>query len=187
MKKPCAVFTIVYNERYLLPIWLRHYSNYFAPEDIYVLDNDSDDGSTEGTGFNRVIAHNDHAFDHQWLNETVRAQQCKLLEEYEFVLFSEVDEIVCYDPEKYGSFSEMLTEFKSRGLHCTRCYGHEIVQHIEEEAPIDLNNHPILRQRKYWYLYSNVRRWQTNTQNSIYCLFRAYYSGLRDLSKSKNH
>ena len=49
-----AVLTMVYNESVFLPIWLRYYSRFFAPEDIYVLDHQSDDGSTNGGGFVRV-------------------------------------------------------------------------------------------------------------------------------------
>ena len=46
-KKKCAVFTIVKNENYFLPIWLKHYKRYFDNSDIYVLDHQSNDGSTD--------------------------------------------------------------------------------------------------------------------------------------------
>ena len=49
-----AVLTIVHNEPVFLPIWLRFYSRFFAADDIYVLDNDTTDGSTDGDGFVRV-------------------------------------------------------------------------------------------------------------------------------------
>ena len=49
-RKRRAVVTMVHNESVFLPIWLRYYSRFFAPEDIYVLDNDSTDGSTDRGG-----------------------------------------------------------------------------------------------------------------------------------------
>src|SRR4051812_32952538 len=61
-----AVVTIVHNEALLLPIWLRYYSRFFRPDDIYVLDNDSSDGSTDGPGFVRVPAPSDRV-DHVWM------------------------------------------------------------------------------------------------------------------------
>ena len=53
-RKRRAVVTIVHNEPVFLPLWLRYYSRFFAAEDIYVLDNQSTDGSAGGRGFNRI-------------------------------------------------------------------------------------------------------------------------------------
>ena len=47
LRKRRAVVTIVHNEPVFLPIWLGYYSRFFAAEDIYVLDNESTDGSTD--------------------------------------------------------------------------------------------------------------------------------------------
>ena len=94
MKKKCAVFTIVKNENYFLPIWLKHYKKYFNNSDIYVLDHQSNDGSTNNLDVNVIRIDYKLAFDHHWLVQTVQQQQTKLLEEYESVLFAEVDEII---------------------------------------------------------------------------------------------
>jgi hypothetical protein len=93
-KKKCAVFTMVKNENYFLPIWLKHYKRYFDNSDIYILDHQSNDGSTEELDVNVELVINELAFDHQWLVNTVQNFQVKLLEQYESVLFAEADELV---------------------------------------------------------------------------------------------
>ena len=41
-EKRRAVQTMVQNEAVFLPIWLRYYSRFFAPDDIYVFDHEID-------------------------------------------------------------------------------------------------------------------------------------------------
>ena len=53
-KKSRAVITMAKNESVFLPIWWRYYAQFFLPEDIYILDHESTDGSTSGGGFVRV-------------------------------------------------------------------------------------------------------------------------------------
>ena len=79
MKKECAVFTIVKNENYFLPIWLKHFKKFFKSEDIYVLDHQSTDGSTEDLDVNVIPIFNDLTFDHQWLINQVEKMQLLML------------------------------------------------------------------------------------------------------------
>ena len=51
-----ALITIVHNEPVFLPIWLRYYSRFFAPEDIYVFDNETERRVIEREGFVRIPA-----------------------------------------------------------------------------------------------------------------------------------
>jgi hypothetical protein len=140
------VFTIVKNERYFLPIWLKYYSRYFDSEDIYVLDHQSDDGSTSMISANVIKVENELAFDHRWLAETVSNFQKELLNEYECVIFSEADELL-YSP-KYD-LNELIDVFLSSDDEFLTCFGYEIVQKIPEE--INLNpGDEIFINRKYW-------------------------------------
>src|SRR6185503_134162 len=61
-----AVITMVHDEAVFLPIWLRYYSRFFAPGDIYVLDNETSDGSTAAGGFVRIPVAHDRV-DHTWM------------------------------------------------------------------------------------------------------------------------
>ncbi|CAF3325164.1 unnamed protein product [Rotaria sp. Silwood1] len=99
---PFAVFTICRNEPGYLPIWLKYYRRYFADEDIYILDNDSNDGSTSNLPVNVIRVHSEKYFDHYWLVETIQNKLRDLLKSgYKYVLFAEIDEIIIPDPAKY--------------------------------------------------------------------------------------
>ncbi len=97
-RKRRAVQTIVHNEPVFFPIWLRYYSRFFAPGDIYVLDNETTDGSTAASGFVRIpVEHN--SVDHSWMVEVLAAHQAELFDHYDAVLTTDVDEIVSPLPE----------------------------------------------------------------------------------------
>ena len=140
-----AVVTMVHNEAVFLPIWLRYYSRFFAPEDIYVLDNDSVDGSTDSDGFVTERVARDRV-DHRWMKETIERKQHLLFEQgYEIVLVTDVDELVVPDPAlgDLGDYMDtMVEEFVS-------CMGYEII-HLPDREPALDTRRPILRQRSYW-------------------------------------
>ena len=148
MKKKCAVFTIVKNESYFLPIWIKHYKKYFDSSDIYVLDHQSTDGSTTGLDVNVIPVINEMAFDHQWLVNTVQQQQEKLREEYESVLFAESDELV-YTLEK--PLNEIIDDFinDSSVTHQT-CSGYEVIEDIGNEKILEPGDE-IFRNRNFWF------------------------------------
>lgn len=140
-----AVFTMVYNEPVFLPIWLRYYSRFFAPEDIYVLDHQSTDGSTEGDGFVRVpVEHETN--DDLWRIQTKEIHQSDLLERYDAVLVTDVDEIVAPDPDR-GTLGDYLEGFSDEFVNCL---GYEVLHFKDSEPPLSLDR-PILEQRRNWY------------------------------------
>ena len=142
----CAVFTVCKNEKQMLPIWLRYYSQYFASEDIYVLDHESDDGSISGLNVNVVVIKNDLVFEHFWLIDQVCAFQKKLLETYQVVLFAESDEIVIPNLSKYPK--GLVEYIDNLQQPYVTCCGWEVVQRLGDEPELDWNL-PILSQRKY--------------------------------------
>lgn len=143
-----AVITIVHNEPVFLPIWLGYYSRYFAPEDIYVLDNDTTDGSTDGDGFVHIPVHHD-SVDHTWMVDVVQRKQHELLDEgYDVVLVTDVDEIVTPVPE-WGDLGQYMDEFAEWWVNCI---GYEILHLADREASYDPRR-PILDQRGFWYAH----------------------------------
>ncbi|MEX3106032.1 glycosyltransferase family 2 protein [Streptomyces sp. ST1015] len=140
-----AVFTIVRDEAFFLPLWLRHYSRSFDPADIHVLDHGSTDGSTDGDGFVRVPV--DHPWvDVLWLRDTVQAYQHRLMERYDAVLYADVDEIVVPDP-RAGTLADCLDRLRDPVVRCT---GYEVVHQPGTEPPLDPDR-PVLAQRTRWF------------------------------------
>jgi hypothetical protein len=148
-----AVFTIVKNESVFFPIWLRYYSQFFDAGDIYVLDHETTDGSTDGSGFNREIVRYRFVEDATWLTDTVKARQRELLESYEIVLFCDADEIIAPNPLKYDGLGDYIDRMTAEYVNCR---GVEVIHMRDTEPPIDLSR-PILEQRSWWfrnYIYS---------------------------------
>jgi hypothetical protein len=140
-----AVVTIVQNESLLLPIWLGYYSRFFAPEDIYVLDHDSSDGSTDGDGFVRVpVSHK--TFDNTWMLNTMEEHQRRLLERYDVVVAVDVDEIVAPTPS-LGTLGDYLARFDEEWVNCL---GYEVLHERDREPPLDPRR-PVLDQRSTWF------------------------------------
>lgn len=142
----CCVMTIVRDEAYYLPIWLRHYGRFFKPEDTYILDNDSTDGSTNNLKVNVIKVHNELYFNHQWILDTVQAKQKELLKKYQYVLFCECDEMIAPNPDKYYDLEDYIIK-ADKPTH--RCNGYDLIQG-DEEQELDPSK-DILLQRKYWF------------------------------------
>jgi hypothetical protein len=144
-RKRRAALTIVRNEPVFLPIWLRYYSRFFEPGDIYVLDHESSDGSTAGDGFVRIpVTH--PTVDHTWMVRTMEEHQHNLLDRYDVVLVTDVDEIVAPHPD-WGTLGDYLDRFEEAFVNCI---GYELIHLIDREPPYDPSRN-VLDQRGYWF------------------------------------
>jgi hypothetical protein len=146
--RPRAVFTIVQNERVMLPLWLAYYGRFFDPDDLYVLNHDGTDESVESVKDRcRVVpVHRSTSFDHRWLRSTVEAFQAFLLRSYDVVLFAEADEFLIADPRQYSGLDQYIEQLDRAAA---RCVGFNVV-HQADEAPLRFDE-PILTQRRYWH------------------------------------
>jgi hypothetical protein len=140
-----AVVTMAHDESVFLPIWLRYYGRFFAPEDIYVLDHGTRDGSTSGDGFVRIaVAH--PTVDWGWHRDMLQAQQHRLLERYDAVLVTDTDEIVAPHPSA-GDLGAYLARFEREFV---TCIGYEVLHMRDREPPFDAAR-GVLEQRGWWY------------------------------------
>lgn len=133
------------NESVFLPIWWHYYSQFFDAEDIYVLDHDTNDGSTSGPGFVRVpVTH--PVVDWGWHRDMLQEMQHWLIDRYEVVLCTDVDEIVAPDPRS-GNLGDYMENFAHDFINCR---GYEIL-HIKESEPAFDRSKKVFDQRINWY------------------------------------
>jgi hypothetical protein len=144
-RRTLAVFTLVRDEAIFLPLWLRHYKKQVPASDIYVLDNDTVDGSTDGLDVTVRRVPNDGIVDHDFHVRAVMAMQRELLQRYQYVLFTDADELVCVDPRRYRSLADYVNR---KQPVVVRALSWEPVE-LAGEAPIDWSA-PILAQRSRW-------------------------------------
>jgi hypothetical protein len=144
-RKRRAVLTMVHNEPVFLPIWLRYYSRFFGPEDIHVLDHDTTDGSTDRDGFVRIpVSHG--SVDHTWMVRTIEHHQWELLDSYDVVLVTDVDEIVAPRPEQ-GTLAGYIDRLDEEFVNCL---GYEVIHMLDREGRFDPSRR-VLDQRGYWF------------------------------------
>jgi hypothetical protein len=144
-RKSRAILTMVHDEAVFFPIWLRYYSQFFTPEQIYVLDHDTSDGSTDRGGFVRIPVSHD-GVSHRWMEEAIAEYQNRLIETHDTVLVTDVDEIVAPDPA-FGTLGDYIDRLDEPWVNCL---GYELLHLPDREPPIDLSL-PILQQRHYWF------------------------------------
>lgn len=152
MKKN-AVFTMVKNEKWFLPIWLNYYSKFFDEKDIYVIDHASTDDSiamvkSEYKDIN-IITLTYEPFDDIFKVNELKKLQSELLTKYKCVLFSDPDELVV--PINSFNLGEYITNFLNSDNQTIKTNGWEIIQLPKRnEKEIDLTE-SVLSQRSYWF------------------------------------
>jgi len=90
------LLTMQYEEDFLLPIFLRHYSKYFSPQNIFVIDHGSDRNLIP-PGFNRIFIPRDRPFSEEARLLLVRNVTQGLLNYYDFGVYADCDELIALD------------------------------------------------------------------------------------------
>lgn len=142
-----AVFTIVYNEQLMLPLWAKYYAALFGGAHVYVLDQ----GSTTAypalpDGVTLIRLPRDD-FDNWLIARLVASFQRHLLESYDAVLYCDSDEFVCAAPEALRG--ETLPRFLlglPDPVGITR--GYNLHHDLSREAAYDPSR-PLLDQRRF--------------------------------------
>ena len=150
-KRKCAIFVMVQNEKIFLPIWLKYYTKFFDGDDIFVFDHRSTDGSVEECAgsykFRTIRLDYPYSFDHKWFQFVAEYTHDKLLEFYEYVIFTDIDEILFANHEKYKGLDDYINRLKEDNVSCV---GYELIHIKDKEEIFDIEK-PVLAQRKYWY------------------------------------
>jgi len=141
-----AAFTMVYNDKVFLPLWVSYYGQAFGADNIFVLDHGSDDGSTENLGAAHVLlAPRDRDIDENRRAIFLHRCQAALLRHYDVVVYSDADEFLIPDPARFTGLPDFIARRCERFVNAV---GLDVFHVPDAEAQIDLSR-PILAQRTY--------------------------------------
>lgn len=117
-----GVFTVQHDEHFFLPMWIKYYSKNFDYKDMYVIAHNCTELTektlrwAESIGINVERVYTDEIFDHDWLNNTVHNMQERMLNKYEYFVFTDCDEFIV--PEHY-SLREFIEDANEDAYRCT--------------------------------------------------------------------
>lgn len=142
-----AALTMVRDERVMLPRWLAHYGRECGVDNLFVIDDHSSDGSTDGLPCSviRIPSWGDKHF------ETTRMRLVSniaagLLEAYDAVLFADADEFLVADPLRHDGLLDLVS--KRSGVDVLAAQGLNVVHDAAREGPLDPDR-PVLGQRQW--------------------------------------
>ena len=137
MKAPLAVVTMVYNEPVFLPVWLRHYAAQVGAANCFVLDHGSDDGSTAPV---RLGAASALRIPRSPQDDSRRcgfvSDVCAgLLNWYEAVVYTDVDELLAADPAVHSSLAALASTLEPDAV--VTATGFDVIHLPDEEPALD--------------------------------------------------
>ncbi len=128
-----AALTMSYNEPIWAQVWARHYAHQVGAEHCFLMDHGSDDGSVDGLAINvERLARS--ALDEDERAARVSARAAALLERYDAVVHSDVDEMVVADPRR---FRDLRAFAASQPADVVTAVGLDVQHVVAEEAAID--------------------------------------------------
>jgi Sel1 repeat/Glycosyl transferase family 2 len=147
-----AIMTMVYNESFNLPIWIRHYRRIAPSATLFVIDHGSDDGSTRDLpGVYKIPMPRDTA-DEAERALAVSSLQHGFLRYYDTVIYTDCDELLVPDPAKSATLDEYLDR---TGYEYASPIGLNVIHMVENEPPLDPTR-PLLLQRRFCQFASSL-------------------------------
>ncbi len=142
-----AVITMVRDEGAALPLWLRYYGDQVGLDNLYVVDDNSVDGSTDDLPCDvlKVPGVRGGHFEPSRMR-LISGLADGLLGLYDAVVFCDADEFIVPDPARHKGLVDFVAS--RAGAEAVGVQGYNVVQHVDSEAPLDLSA-PILAQRAY--------------------------------------
>lgn len=143
-----AVLTVARDEALMLPRWVRHYGAQVGVDNLVVLDDNTTDGSTDDLP---CTVHRIPGFSGRGTFERDRVGLVSgiadgLLHSYDWVVFTDVDELLVPDPARHDGLVDYLTKREDRLV--IGAVGLNIAHHPGVEGPIDPDA-PVLGQRRF--------------------------------------
>ncbi|WP_127113827.1 glycosyltransferase family 2 protein [Shimia sediminis] len=144
--KICAL-TMVYRDYWALSRWYAHHGLELGPENLIVVAHGEDPNIARICPNARIltIPRDDlGGFDRmrwQYLNDLT----AELLQDYDWVIRTDADELVCYDPERYGGLRAALGQLDPHETPVTWAMGFNV---IETRGSTPMMPGPVLGQRR---------------------------------------
>jgi len=159
MKGEVAAITMVFNEPVFLPIWLNYYGAELGYENLFIIDDGSNDTSLHDKRIVNLISRKRGVLDEELRAETISYFHEELLGHYNQVLYTDVDEFIVAEPNLKKSLEEYLI---SRHESWINPVGLNVLHRRSEEGPLDLTK-PLFSQRSYvqfteWYCKPVISR-----------------------------
>ena len=146
-----AALTMVYNEAHFLPRWIRHYAAQFGAKNCTVVDHGSDDGSTDAPGVN--VLRIPRSPKDNWARAQFIATLCaSLLTWYDWVIYTDVDEMLVAEPGCYASLHDLLAASRHDVI---TAIGFNVLHDYDREPPIDPAC-PVSEQRRWVVATTNM-------------------------------
>jgi hypothetical protein len=148
-KRDFAAFTIVRNEPFFLELWCSYYGAAFGHDNLYVLDNGTDDDSVVQAKakfplINVVSVPSERVADWAWCTNVVKCFQRIYLWGHRVVVFADVDEYLI--PETGETLRRYCEQFLASDRDYARAKGWGVVHQVDNE-PILVDQHDVLRHR----------------------------------------
>ncbi len=145
-----AALTMSYNEPVWAGVWARHYAGQLGSEHCTVLDHGSDDGSADGLPV-RVRRLKRSALDEAWRAAVVAEEVRSLLQRYDAVIYTDVDELLVADPLYHGGLREFAAAMAEPVI---TAIGLDLQHIMHREPPLDFSR-PVGMQRE-WVRFSSA-------------------------------
>ncbi len=138
---------MVRDERVMLPRWIAHYGRECGPDNLFVIDDNTTDGSTDGLPGSviRIPSWGDKHFETTRMR-LVSSFAAGLLETYDAVLFADADEFLVADPQRYDSLVDLVAARPRVDVLAAQALN--VVHDAGREGPLDPDR-PVLGQR-HW-------------------------------------
>lgn len=142
-----AALTMVRDEQVMLPRWIAHYGRQCGLDNLFVIDDNSTDGSTNGLPCSviRIPSWGDKHFETTRM-KLVSNIAAGLLEAYDAVLFADADEFLVADPRKHASLVDLVAA--RPGAEVLAAQALNVVHDPVREGPLDPEQ-PVLGQRRW--------------------------------------
>lgn len=138
-----CVITMVYNESFNVPLWIKYYSRQVGKQNLLIIDNDSTDESVQSI---RAVPHLRYprtTFSDVERSEFISQLASSLLTIYDYVIYVDADEFIVADPEKYTGLVDFL---EKNPAEAHTCVGFNLYERVDVDSPYD-DAKPLFSQR----------------------------------------